>query len=139
MIVILSGVIPILLSVLIHDSHHVQYEVTTEVCIKHGVDIFDEALLDKLSDSKWIGVPAGDQADAVNCDEGSQDGSCMDQQVVEEAQTQDAEEKCHAHGEAPETSLAVHLVQEGVVDQEANGVTTHGCHQEDTDADELQE
>lgn len=61
----------------------------------------------------------------------------MDKQVVEETQTQDSEEESHTDSEAPETSLAVDLVHEGVVEQETNGVATHSSDNEDADTDKL--
>jgi hypothetical protein len=60
----------------------------------------------------------------------------MDQDVVPEAEREDTANKGNAYGEAPESSLAVHLVHESVVDQESECESAPGSNKEDSDLDD---
>jgi hypothetical protein len=53
--------------------------------------------------------------------------------MVPEAQREDTANKGNTNGEAPEASLAVHLVHESVVDKESESVSTPSRNKEDSD------
>ena len=107
----------VLLSVLIEHPHGVEYKVSSEVRVEYRVHGGDLVVSDKLHDQEGVSVAPSNETDTENGHPGTEEGSCMNQDVVPETEREHTAQERHSEGETPETCLAVHLIHEGVVNQ----------------------
>jgi len=116
--------VSVLLSILVGNAEAAEHYVAGHIGIENGVDVFDLAVLNESGDSERVCVSACDESKAIDCHEGSKQRCSEDQNVIEEAKGKDAEDKGSAKGEAPEASLALHLVSEGIVEKKADSIAS---------------
>ena len=129
-----------LVSVLNSTADDPEKDVASHVSVIERIDVVKLPVFDHSSESEWVRVVAGDETDAINSDEGSENGCALDQDVVIEENCQDSEDKSASNRDAPEhVDAAVDVVDEGVVKNDTDSEASPAGKEESTHLSELGE
>lgn len=80
-----------LVVVLIKDTKNVQNEISAQVSIENRIYGIKLSMLNQLNDGERVSVVASDQANAVYSHERAEDSGGVNENVVEEKQSEDTE------------------------------------------------
>ena len=118
--------------VLNDEAGDVEYEVAAEVGIVQGVDVVEGPMLDHLLDSEWVRVVTRHHADAIHGQEGPEDGSTLNDNVVVQEVSEDAHHEGAADVERPVATRGTpdNLICKGVVKDETQSEPTPACQHE---------
>ena len=115
-----------------------EQDVAAHVSIVNWIDVLKLAMFDQFAESEWVGIVARNETDPVHCEEGAENGSALDEDVVVEENCQDTKYDTTADRDSPKQVDAIaDVVEEGVVKNDSNGEATPSGKEESANLREL--
>ena len=110
-----------LVTILNHTSKDVHQNVATKVGIEDGIDAVKLSMVDQFNNREWVLIASCDHTDSVDEEEGAEEGSRLNEDVIIEEEGEHSKDEGHSNHEAPITHLAVtdKFVDTSVVGDEA--------------------
>lgn len=78
-----------------------------------------DAIVDVLCNCEWVLVVPSNHTNGLDSEICTSKSSGVDQDVVEEEQSENTEQESNTNCETPEATLTLHFIKEGAVDEES--------------------